>query len=227
MQLFYNKYVEKELKLTDTEALHCSKVLRHKPGDTIFVTNGIGQLFEATINEINRKECIFSNLVEQNHFVPPPNMHLLIAPTKNQDRMEWLVEKATEIGLASVCFVQTNRTEKSRLKYDRLHKKALSAMKQSGSTYLPEITELISLNQALTKYCHQKEFTKYIGSQQAKTNLRNIEPTKQVYFLIGPEGDFTPEELNYAGQMGFVDVNLGHKRLRTETAALVATTLVN
>lgn len=209
------------LNIEGQEARHIAQVLRKQPGEVIRLTDGNGFAVDAELVDI-RKDAI--QLKSISHPIPDPNpipkFHLVIAPTKNQDRMEWMLEKLTETGLASVQFIQTERTEKSHLRLDRLEAKMISAMKQSNRYTLPELRPMIPFKQALElPFQGDRLMAVCFGYRKP---LRNAfaSTAYAVQGWIGPEGDFSPDELERAIQAGLVPVSLGDARLRTETAAL-------
>lgn len=227
MQLFYLENSESDkIHLNAEESKHLSRVLRKVVGDRIHFSDGNGHEIIAVITDDNQKQCELN--IEVRRFVEKnsSNLHLLIAPTKQSERVEWSVEKCTEIGIAEFSSLITARSERSRLKTERLKKIAISAMKQSGQFYLPSINDPI-------------DFTTFIGqSQNLNTQkfIAHCEPDNKrelndallvgdAIIIIGPEGDFTPEEIIAAIDAGFVPVSLGPTRLRTETAGIYATTI--
>jgi 16S rRNA (uracil1498-N3)-methyltransferase len=203
------------------ESKHITKVLRKQPQDLIVLTDGKGNQYQGLLEVINSKSCG----VRITKVIPlkadPYNLHIAIAPTKNMDRLEWFVEKATEIGIHQITPILCHRSERKTVKHERLHKIAVSAMKQSMGTYLPQINPLTTFENTLQKvqgfcviaHCHDTP----------RDLLRSVGIThSDVHIFIGPEGDFTKEEVASALSKSAVAVSLGHKRLRTETAALVA-----
>ena len=208
--------------LPETEARHALQVLRMKKGDSLQVSNGKGGLAEAVIVSESISACKVQ-LTEIKHFTKPQQgeIFLAVAPTKNADRMEWLVEKGTELGCGGFHFFRSKRTERNHLNLERLEKIALSAMKQSGQYFLPEI------------YWHKilsdvplNDFDRIITADlsAAENKLKEI-PFNKMLLLIGPEGDFTPEELQWLAGKSTETVRFLPQVLRTETAALYALTL--
>jgi 16S rRNA (uracil1498-N3)-methyltransferase len=224
MQLFYQPRISEGLQFLDPdESRHCLKVLRKKPGDTIDVTDGKGSIFKARITNSDPRKCQLE--IEGRKIVNAPDhyIHIGIAPTKNMDRMEWLVEKCTEIGVDEISFFVSSNSERKVLKNDRLSKKMISAMKQSIKARLPKLNELISFTSFIESV--NPDVNKYIAfvDPENPISLMNAAVKKQKYcVLIGPEGDFTKEELDLAQSKRFKKVNLGTSRLRTETAGIVA-----
>lgn len=218
-----------ELKIDDTfflldeEALHCGKTLRMKPGERLFVINGKGLHVLGEILEASQKRCLI--LVKEVSQQPMPNrLTIAIAPTKNMDRLEWFVEKAVEIGIYQIQLVICQRSERRQIRTDRLQKIALAAAKQSKKAWLPLLGEPMSFNDFLRQqadqkhkliaHCQDLSVKNFIGSFFAK------QPQAAFIVLIGPEGDFTPEEISSAIGTNFEPCSLGTERLRTETAAL-------
>lgn len=221
MQLFYDPdFSDQHLFLSFEESHHCVKVLRKKPGDEIFVTDGNGATYTAEIGTANPNKCELRILEKKVEPSPSGYFHLAIAPTKNMDRMEWLVEKCTEIGLQELSFFYTQNSERSKFKTDRIKKKAVAAMKQSLSAYLPKINEPVKFEQIISIPSEQKLVAHFSTDNQELKNV--LIPSRSCLILVGPEGDFTTEEISQAIKSGFQPVNLGNNRLRTETAGLVA-----
>lgn len=203
------------------ESRHITKVLRKQPQDVLVLTDGKGNQYHGLLEILNSKSCG----VRITKVIPvtadPYKLHIAIAPTKNMDRLEWFVEKATEIGIHQITPILCHRSERKTIKHERLHKIAVSAMKQSMGAYLPQINPLTTFDDAVQKaqgmcaiaHCHDSQ----------KDLLKSIENThKNIHIFIGPEGDFTDDEIAFALSNSFIAVSLGHKRLRTETAALTA-----
>ena len=220
MHLFYapeitNSYLE--YTLTEEESKHCVRVLRLKQGSKVELLNGKGLSAIAEIDDDHPKKCRLRILSSE--FYPPSKqeIHLALAPTKNMDRMEWLVEKATEIGLNKLSFLKCDHNERGQLKLDRLEKIAISAMKQSKRYYLPEISEIIPFKSFVEEHPNG-----YIGHCYPATKLALAAISESKVFLIGPEGDFSENEVSIALQNGYQAVSLSDFRLRTETAALIS-----
>ena len=234
MQLFYCKDITPNAfcTLDAEESRHAVRVLRLREGDELNVTDGRGNLYCCQIVEANDKACVVeaSELLSAFHF-PLSTLHLAVAPTKNPSRMEWLVEKAVEIGVGEITLLNCDHSERSFLKTDRLEKLAVSAMKQSLHTVLPEIHPAVSLRDLLSTFRFSLSTQKFIAHCEAdkpRTPLATaLQPGKDAVVLIGPEGDFSEEEIALALECGFQPVSLGPSRLRTETAALYAVTAFN
>lgn len=227
MQLFYNTTIAKEttqLTFDKVESRHIVKVLRKKEGDALHITNGKGSLFVAEIVVANDKKCTVQ-IVEHRHI--PNNrgyyLHIAIAPTKNNDRMEWFLEKATEIGIDEITPIICDNSERRTVKLQRFQKIVQSAMKQSLQYHLPLLHEPKKFSDFILE---EIEGSKYIAHCEdgEKSGLNSmVTPAETVTILIGPEGDFSSKEIEKAIEKGYKPVSLGENRLRTETAAMVAT----
>ncbi|MGZ3865925.1 MAG: RsmE family RNA methyltransferase [Bacteroidia bacterium] len=211
-----------DILLSVEESKHCTKVLRHKRGDVINVINGKGDFFTAELFDIN-PECCKAKVVSTKKIGIAKNyrLHIAISPTKNPDRIEWMVEKCTEMGVDEFSFVVGKRTEKPTVKLERLQKILESAVKQSIQGIIPEINDAVPFKEfvAAHKDSSAKKYIAYCGDEK-KTELKSILSQKEALVLIGPEGDFTPEEIKLALENGFEALSLGEARLRTETAGL-------
>jgi 16S rRNA (uracil1498-N3)-methyltransferase len=225
MHRFYIPLVSGDIcKLDEEESKHCVRVLRMKEDDAVEITDGKGNLYKAVIENANPKACILR--VGAQNFESPPNWELIIAvaPTKNMVRMEWLMEKLTEIGFTKFIPVECNNSERRVIKTERLSKIAIEAMKQSGRVYLPQIEELVSFEKLIKNHSQFKgeKFIPHCAEGDRKTLSSIYEKGENALVLIGPEGDFTKEEIELAIGTGFTPVSLNEKTLRTETAALSA-----
>ena len=231
MQLFYTPDIDPshpQYFLSEEESKHCIRVLRLENGSELQLIDGRGGLYAATIKDAHPKRTILQiNSVIQafnkrNHY-----LHIAVAPTKNIERMEWFLEKATEIGIDEISPIICQRSERKEVKTERLNKIITSAIKQSVKAYHPVLNEPVSFNQLLAKPFEGQKFIAHCEKSD-KTNLRTALNTHGRYLiLIGPEGDFTPNEIDDALQNGFKAITLGESRLRTETAALQACFEVN
>ena len=223
MNSFYiSAFKGNTVQLTPDESKHCIKVLRLKKGDRVQLMNGSGSIFEAVIGIPDSKACVL-DIVKEEQF---PNLRsyqlsIAIAPTKNMDRFEWFVEKATEIGIDNILPILCKHSERKELKLDRLEKILVSAMKQSGQTYLPELSRLTPFAEVVSRPFEGDKLIAHCVPGE-KHSLKNVvTPGKNVLLLIGPEGDFDPSEIKLALEKGFLPVSLGASRLRTETAGVV------
>jgi 16S rRNA (uracil1498-N3)-methyltransferase len=228
VHLFYQPNFENLSALTDDEAQHAVKVLRMREGDLLRVTNGVGSWFDCTIQKADAKRCTVQVVSQQQTAPRPYHIELAIAPTKNIDRIEWLIEKATEIGIDKFSFFYSKHSERRILKLERLHKIAISAMKQSLQAYLPQIEEVGDFKKYINQATDQQKFIAHLPEDSRPLHLVQVaQPNQRYTVLIGPEGDFTTEEIEMAVANNFKMVTLGQTRLRTETAALVACQILN
>jgi 16S rRNA (uracil1498-N3)-methyltransferase len=227
LNLFYQPRLSQGvLELDPEESLHASKVLRHNVGDSIRVTDGKGNLFQCEIKNISHKRCLLAILDQTS--IPNHNHHIHIAfsPTKSSDRTEWFVEKATELGIQMISFIRTQHSERSKVNLDRVRKVSVSAMKQSGQLWLPEFSDIIDFKSILSQQADQN-FIAHVDSHQPN-RLQNVASKNKSYLiLIGPEGDFSNDEITAAHNAGFLSVSLGSHVLRTETAGVAACHILN
>lgn len=228
MQLFYCHHIEGDYAyFSEEEARHCVQVLRKKNGDQLSFVDGKGTWFEGEIVETGKKTCVLSILKKTFPYKPlAAKVHLAVAPTKNIARFEWLLEKATEIGVSEISPLYCQRSERKRIRMDRLEKILLAAMKQSLSAWLPRLNELTPFKQFLQNLPASAEssqrFIAHCETEQQIHLGEKYQAGQDVIVLIGPEGDFSKEELELAFQHQFEGVSLGPSRLRTETAGMVA-----
>ena len=223
MHLFYTPDIAHSHELPADEAAHALRVLRLQPGDEVRLTDGQGGFYHARISECNRKRCMVE-VIEQEEQAPlwTGHLHLALAPTKNMDRMEWLAEKATEIGFDELTFLNCQWSERRIVKGERIEKILISAMKQSLKARLPKLNDITDFAQFVKQPISGQKFIAHCHEGE-KTPLRQaLQPAQDALVLIGPEGDFSPDEVALAVAEGFTPVTLGHTRLRTETAALIA-----
>ena len=229
MNIFYAPTIEAgQLILSEEEARHCVQVLRHKSGDIIQVVDGKGGRYVGQISTTGKRQCSV-DIVEQE--IQPANraiqLHLAIAPTKNINRFEWLLEKATEIGIEYIHPLLCEHSERKKIRKDRLERILVAAMKQSQRAHLPVLTEMTSFSDFLEQL--PPDTQRFIAHcvDGPKMHLQNqLIPGKDIVILVGPEGDFSPAEIEEAVQHEFVPVHLGQTRLRTETAGLFACSIV-
>lgn len=211
--------------LNETESKHCVKVLRKKVGDQINITNGCGTFITATISDVHPKKCGFTiNTNEKVEKTTHP-ITVAIAPTKNIDRTEFFVEKCTEIGIEVIIPMKTFHSERKVLKTERLEKIVVSACKQSKNFHFPTLTELTTFDQVINLEIDNK-FIAYCGDVE-KLKFASLKLSGSTLILIGPEGDFSEDEVKKAFAKGFKTITLGDSRLRTETAGIVACTIAN
>jgi 16S rRNA (uracil1498-N3)-methyltransferase len=225
MAIFYTPDIEREAILPEEESVHCIRVLRKQVGDTIDLIDGKGTFYTAVIVDDHPKRCrveIRSSEPDRDRY----QAYIAVAPTKNADRTEWFVEKATEIGIGGFYFVGTRHSERKTLKKERVEKVVVAALKQSVKALKPLVGELVDFQTFVQQPFEGAKFICHCHPGE-KPLLNAVCPSGvPVLVLIGPEGDFSPEEVDLAARHGFVAVSLGHTRLRTETAAFVAAHIV-
>lgn len=225
MQLFYNS----EIKSNDTtftfdkeESRHIIKVLRKQSGDKIHITNGLGFLFTSEIISSSEKKCEVK-IISEEYFEPTHyRIHIAVAPTKMNDRLEWFLEKATEIGLHEITPIICDHSERKVYKIDRAEKIVQAAMKQSLQFYMPKINEPIAFSEFIKQNFDATKYIAHCEETDRKSFKNTLKKAENSLILIGPEGDFSTKEIKFAIEQGFTPVTLGNTRLRTETAALVA-----
>jgi len=226
MQLFYNPSIDKntnEITFDKIESRHVVKVLRKKEGDYIYLTNGKGDLFNCKINVANDKKCLINVInIEHKKQQRKYYLHLAIAPTKNNDRLEWFLEKATEIGIDEITPIICDNSERKFIKPERLKKIIISAMKQSLKFYLPKLNEVVTLSEFLKQNQTQGKYIAHCVENEKQLMKDILQPKESYTILIGPEGDFSFSEIENSLQKGYTPITLGKARLRTETAALVS-----
>lgn len=224
MHIFYVSDAQPPLvTLDESESGHAIRVLRLKSGDRVCIVNGMGSRMEGTIESENPRKCQIRTsgalLVED---LPVNPITLVIAPTKNIDRMEWLVEKATEIGIYGFEFILCRYSERKQINIERLRKVAISGMKQSGRATLPILSDMVPVLDWIAQPFAGDTFIAHCYPGDKPHLFHKLQSGRSVRVMIGPEGDFSPDEVKIALQSGFSEVTLGESRLRTETAALAA-----
>ncbi len=232
MHLFYTADLKPDqslFQLSEEESKHAVRVLRLNVGDQVQLIDGVGGFYEAEIADAHPKRTQLRILNYTAEFQKPNyHLHIAVAPTKNIDRIEWFLEKATEIGIQEITPIISEHSERKEVKTERLNKVIVSAMKQSLKAYMPLLNEAISLDAFLNKAGADKNLKKAIAhcEEDAEKKYLNqeFERGQRYLILIGPEGDFSPSEIEKAISAGFIPVSLGEARLRTETAALYACT---
>ena len=229
MHLFYEpEFLTNGNILSPDESNHCVRVLRHKQGDTISVMNGKGAICTAEIVEANPKKCVL-HIKETITTEPRPfSIHIAVAPTKNIDRFEWFLEKATEIGIDEITPILCEHSERKVIKTERLEKVLVAAAKQSLKAFMPKLNEAKSFKDFITSA--NKPANCFIAHcEEAPKELlkKAYTPNTDALILIGPEGDFSGEEIKKAQENGCFAISLGKERLRTETAALMACATIN
>ncbi|WP_439129406.1 16S rRNA (uracil(1498)-N(3))-methyltransferase [Polaribacter sp.] len=232
MQLFYNSDISTETKqitFDNIESKHIVRVLRKKEGDILKITNGKGFLFDAEINFANDKRCA-ANIIKHEAKPKPWNyyLHIAIAPTKNNDRTEWFLEKATEIGIDEITPIICSNSERRVVKTERFEKIIQSAMKQSLKFTLPKLNAPVKFNEFINQDFDGQICIAHCEDDTNKNLLQAVvKPAEKTTILIGPEGDFSETEIKKALDKKYTPISLGESRLRTETAGLVAVSVVS
>lgn len=222
MRLFFDPHIkigDKIHTLSEDESKHIIRVLRLKIGEQIGLLDGEGSLFTCELVSDNAKRCEVKIIKTDSHERPNQTIHIVIAPTKLNERMEWFVEKATEIGVTDITFINCKNSERVKLNLDRLVKKAISAMKQSNRTFLPRLNDLVEYDEFIQN--HKNGLIAHCYDEQ-KSDLEQVFESQNCPIIIGPEGDFTKQEIELAEKNGYKTISLGENRLRTETAGLYA-----
>jgi 16S rRNA (uracil1498-N3)-methyltransferase len=225
MQLFYSAEITSDLKkfiFDKEESKHIIKVLRKKENDILFVTNGLGDLIKTEIWLASDSKCTVTILSSEKVDVPKYNLHLAVAPTKMNERYEWFLEKATEIGITQITPILCDHSERKIIKTDRFDKIILSSMKQSNQLFLPKLNDPISYSEFISKNIDGQKLIAHCEETSKKSLKSELKPNGNYTILIGPEGDFSEKEIQLALQNKFIPISLGATRLRTETAAIVA-----
>ncbi|WP_179377166.1 16S rRNA (uracil(1498)-N(3))-methyltransferase [Winogradskyella wichelsiae] len=225
MQLFYNQHItekDSSFNFDKDESRHIVKVLRKTIGDTLQITNGKGWLFNAELTLADQKHC--SVKIHSKSLQPKRNynLHLAVAPTKMNDRYEWFLEKATEIGIETITPIFCDHSERKIVKLERFEKILQSATKQSLQYYLPKLNDPMSFKDFISQGFTDQIFIAHCEETDKKSLKSQLKPASNCTILIGPEGDFSVKEIEMALQHNFIPVTLGETRLRTETAAIAA-----
>ena len=231
-RFFYVPDAGQQQELPPSEAMHAMRVLRLKGGDEMFLMDGVGNYYRAQVTIAATHNCYY-DIIECLPQTPqwPGHIRLAIAPTKMLDRIEWLVEKATEVGVDEISFFHSQFSERKLLKTARLEKIAVSAMKQSHKAWKPVLNEIVSLKDFLASPVEGRKYIAHCYEEIPRTSLfaelqSHTEAADAVTVLIGPEGDFSIDEVKMAMEAGYQSVHLGNSRLRTETAGLMAVTMM-
>ncbi|MCQ2084053.1 MAG: 16S rRNA (uracil(1498)-N(3))-methyltransferase [Bacteroidaceae bacterium] len=228
MWIFYCPDIETDMELPQEEAGHCIRVLRLKEGDMIRLTDGKGGFHDARITSVTGKRCFVH--IEKSEMQPAlwnGYVRIAVAPTKLMDRNEWFVEKAVEIGVNEITFIDTDHSERNTINLDRIGRIAVSAMKQSKKATLPAIGGMVRFKDLVSEPFDGDRFIAHCDEGERIHLMDALVPGRNTMVLIGPEGDFSPEEIRMALDAGFRPVSLGDSRLRTETAALASVMMMN
>ena len=226
MNLFFNQNIDHKTVIftfSVDESKHIYKVLRKKKGDEILVTNGKGLKWLGELTEVKSKTVSVKKISAKIYENKSYNLEIAISPPKSNNRIEWFIEKAIEIGIQKIHFIKTENSERKAINFKRLYKLAVSAMKQSKQLYLPEINNIIEYEDFLKETKCEQKFIAHCESS-SKEHIANIPlDLKPVIVLIGPEGDFTKKEIDLAITANYLPISLGENRLRSETAAISVT----
>ncbi len=225
MKLF-NGQIYPSVEIHEDEQQHIIKVLRMRDGQELFVTDGQGNLAKGSL-KIEGKKAVLTQIEIQEKIADfSPKLHIAIAPTKNIDRVEFFIEKATELGISEITFINTDNSERKNINIDKIRKQSISASKQSLRTYFPKINDLTKLKDFLKTINPKKTFVAHCDNRFDRKNLQDIEITDEITILIGPEGDFSENEIISLIDLKIKSIKLGNQRLRTETAGIYASAWV-
>lgn len=219
MKLFFGEVIP-EVKINEEEQTHIVKVLRMRSGEEIFVTDGKGNLAKGNLHFEGKKVSLEVVEIKENLPNFSTQLHIAIAPTKNIDRIEFFLEKATEMGIAEITLLQTEKTERKNLNIDKLRKQSIAASKQSLRFHFPIINDLTKFSDFIKEVDSTNTFVAHCNENLERIALKDIEPQEKITFLIGPEGDFSDKEIQILAEKGVKAVSLGSQRLRTETAGV-------
>ena len=220
MKLFYGEITGNTVIINNEEQQHIVKVLRMKSGEEIFVTDGKGNLAKGNLVFEGKK--VHLEILEIKEKLPnfSPQLHIAIAPTKNIDRIEFFVEKAVEMGISEITFLQTEKTERKNISIEKLTKQAISASKQSLRFHFPKMNDLVKFSDFIKNLNAETTFVAHCNENLERIHLKDIDSRENITFLIGPEGDFSDKEIQILADKGIKAVSLGNQRLRTETAGI-------
>lgn len=229
MQLFFTEDIESDIcTLSEEESKHCVRVLRMGVGDELYLTDGKGTLCRCRIIDAHPKSCSVEVVERTSDYGRRPyRLHIAVAPTKNTARMEWFVEKAVEMGVDEITPIVCDHSERCILKRERMEKIIVSAMKQSLKALQPIFAEMTPIRELISAPFDGQKFIAYCDGDNRTPLHSAYTPGSNALILIGPEGDFSREEVELALAAGFIPVTLGSNRLRTETAAMAATAFFN
>jgi 16S rRNA (uracil1498-N3)-methyltransferase len=225
MQLFYNININEtteNFSFDKEESKHIIKVLRKKDTDILYVTNGLGLLFKTEITLASDSKCTVKIISFEKSAPSKYHLHLAVAPTKMNDRYEWFLEKATEIGIHEITPIICDRSERKVINTERFEKIILTAMKQCNQLYLPKLNSAMTFKEFVKHKNEGLQLVAHCEETDKKTLKSVLAPNENVTILIGPEGDFSEKEIEAALENNYIPVSLGNTRLRTETAAIVA-----
>ena len=219
MKLFFGE-IFPDVKINDEEQTHIAKVLRMREGEEIYVTDGKGNLAKGNLIFEGKRVLIETTEIKENLPNFSSQLHIAIAPTKNIDRIEFFLEKATEMAVSEITLIQTEKTERKNLNIEKLRKQSISASKQSLRFHFPVINDLTKFSDYIKTLDPETTFVAHCNENLERIDLKEIEPMKNITFLIWPEGDFSDREIQFLAERGIKAVSFGNQRLRTETAGV-------
>lgn len=220
MKLFYGNIDDNAVLINEEEQQHIIKVLRIKEGEEIYITDGKGNLAFGKLRLEGKKASLNVIEIKETQADFSPKLHIAIAPTKNIDRIEFFIEKATEMGISEITLINTEKTERKNLNIDKLRKQSIAASKQSLRTHFPVINDLTKFSDFMATLDSETTFVAHCHENLDRENLNQIPNKPNITFLIGPEGDFSEKEIALLVDKGIKAVSLGNQRLRTETAGV-------
>jgi len=229
MKLFFGEIHNGQVKIHDEEQQHIVKVLRMRDGEEIFVTDGKGNLAKGNLVLEGKKVSLEVSEIKEQLPDFSPKLHIAIAPTKNIDRIEFFVEKATEMGISEITFLNTEKTERKNLNIDKIRKQSVAASKQSLRFHFPKLNDVVKLSDFIKNVDAKSTFVAHCNENLERQTLKNLHTSFDsarddkgitINFLIGPEGDFSDKEIQMLAEKGIKAVSLGNQRLRTETAGV-------
>ena len=228
MDIFFSDLVkDNKIELSKSESHHCIAVKRKRINDKVKIVDGKGLTYIASIATANKNNVVLDIESKKKSKQPNNNLHLVISPTKSHDRIDWIAEKATEIGVGEISFALCHRTERKKINIDRVKRITISALKQSGQAYLPKINNLQKIKDILESSKAEQKYIAHL-EDEAQVHLRSVyRKGESSCVLIGPEGDFTKDEIDLSEKYNFTSVTLGENTLRTETAGIYVSSLVN
>jgi len=229
MQLFFcnNLILNGEVILSQEESYHAAQVLRMRNGDIIHLTDGLGHLFKGELINVDSKKSLVRIIEEINQKIGDKNLHIVIAPTKNIDRFEWFLEKATEMGIAEITPLLCRYSERKEIKTERLNKVIVAAAKQSHHFMFPVLNSIVKFDDFIKSNSTENKFIAHCESSEKNDFGKAVIGKKSTILLIGPEGDFSEQEIQSAISNNYLPVSLGESRLRTETAGIYACAVFN
>jgi 16S rRNA (uracil1498-N3)-methyltransferase len=230
MNLFYTPELAEHSRLVNLdkeESFHCVRSLRMRPGDTLLLTNGRGLIADAILSEASPTACEAEVMNLTKHPRPDAELQMAVAPTKNHDRFEWFAEKATELGIGAIIPLICERSERKKVQRERLHRLLVAALKQSQGAYLPLLHDETSFKSFIDEAWTGQKFIAWCSPEPVPLMKDLLRKGESLRILIGPEGDFSEEEVKMALNSGYQPISLGKNRLRTETAALAACHIFN